>query len=98
MASMKAPCGNRLTLLLQTKMLRLAYASQQSDFYNCYVFIKIHKSVHSVSKHLRHFIRSNKVLGWKPFTVGEVFVNIAIAIPDIGPDLLQFSFQVSMMV
>ena len=54
-----------------------------------------------VSKHLRHFIGSTKVLGWKPFIVsmGEVkyFVYTVIAI-HIDPDLLQLSFKISMMV
>ena len=54
-------------------------------------------NVYFVSKHLGHFIRSTKVLGWKPFTVGGVFVYTVIAI-HTGPDLLQLSFQVLIMV
>ena len=105
MARMKAPGGNRLDFeryFLRQKCFGWCSLLPQADFHNLLVFTKIYKVMfYFVSKHLRHFIGSTKVLGWKPFTVnmGEVqyFVYIVIAI-HIGPDLLQLSFKVSMMV
>ena len=105
MVRMKAPCGIRLDFeryFLRRKCFVWRTLLLQADFHNLFVFTEIYEIMfYFVSKHLRHFLGSTKVLGWKPFTVsiGEVqyFVYTVIAI-HIGPELLQLSFEVSVMV
>ena len=82
---MKALCGNQLDFeryFLRQKVFSWHMLLPQADFHNLFVFSEIYKMMfYFVSKHVRHFRGSTKLLGWKPLTVnmGEVqyFVRLS---------------------
>ena len=108
MVRMKAPCRNWLDFdpyFLRQKCFIWNTLPLQADFHDLLVIIEICKMMfYFVSKHVRHFIGSTKVPGWKPFTVsmGEVqylvYTVATVITINICPDLLQLSLKVSMMV